>query len=431
MVERVRHGRASAATGQLRLRLLGLGAGLVALLAASPVSRDVQAAGETRTLSFFHTHTNETATVTFRRNGAYDEDGLKQLNWLLRDWRVSEPAKMDPRLFDILWEVYRESGSREPIHVISAYRSPATNSMLRRASGGVAENSQHIAGKAMDIRLPDVDTARLREIAMRLQYGGVGFYSSSKFVHVDTGSVRAWPRMSQDQLARLFPDGKTLHLPANGGPLPGYELAKAEILPRNASLAGQGSSGGSGSIATALADLFRGKADQPAPTVTASAARPAPAQPGNTGSAVQPAVTPLPAQVAAYAPVAAASAGLVPLPPRRPAERPVMVASAEPVALPGPAPAGGSPRAAATDEAAAVRALFAHTALHAAPRQAPRIHLAQVRVAPAPAPAALDLNPSPLAGRFSPATAGALEVARFTGPAVRPLGVIRTADAAF
>ncbi len=417
-MERVRHGRASAATGQLRLRLLGLGAGLVALLAASPVSRDAQAAGETRTLSFFHTHTNETATVTFRRNGAYDEDGLKQLNWLLRDWRVSEPAKMDPRLFDILWEVYRESGSREPIHVISAYRSPATNSMLRRASGGVAENSQHIAGRAMDIRLPDVDTARLREVAMRLQYGGVGFYPSSKFVHVDTGSVRAWPRMSQEQLARLFPDGKTLHLPARGSPLPGYELAKAEILARNAALATQAAAGGTGggSLATAIATLFSGKSNQPAP-------------------ATAPAAQPLPAQVAAYAPVAtaepAAPMSPVPLPPRRPSDQPVETAAA-PRQAPSAAPTGESLLVGAADERSAVRALFAHIAFHAAPSQEPRINLTQVRTAPALSPdAALDLSPSPLASRFSARPAAALEVARFSGPAVQPLGAIRTADAAF
>ena len=98
-------------------------------------------------------------TVTFRRDGRYDEQALAQLNWLLRDWRTDEPIKMDPRLFDILWELYREVGSREPVNIISAYRSPDTNGMLRRRSSGVSEHSQHMLGKAMDIRLPDVDTA--------------------------------------------------------------------------------------------------------------------------------------------------------------------------------------------------------------------------------------------------------------------------------
>jgi uncharacterized protein YcbK (DUF882 family) len=99
---------------------------------------------------------------------------------------VNEQAKMDPQLFDILWEVYREVGSSEPIHIISAYRSPETNGALRRRSSGVSEHSQHMRGKAMDVRMPDVDTGRLRAVAMRMQYGGVGYYPSSEFVHVDT-----------------------------------------------------------------------------------------------------------------------------------------------------------------------------------------------------------------------------------------------------
>ncbi|WP_370644952.1 DUF882 domain-containing protein [Microvirga sp. ACRRW] len=234
----------------------------------------VRADGETRTLTFVHTHRQDSLTIAFRRNGQYDDQAIGQLNWFLRDWRNDKPARMDPRLFDVLWEVYRESGSRQPIHIISSYRSPETNSALRRRSSGVAENSQHMLGKAMDIRLPDVPTARLREIAMRLQYGGVGYYSSSDFVHVDTGGVRAWPRMSSQQLARLFPDGKTAHLPADGKPLPGYEQARVEIAARNSALATQASAGG-GSIGTLLANVFGRKPQAPAPqqaTVVASAA---------------------------------------------------------------------------------------------------------------------------------------------------------------
>jgi uncharacterized protein YcbK (DUF882 family) len=221
-------------------------------------AQDGIAFGETRTLSFLHTHTNETATITFRRNGQYDQQALNELNWLLRDWRVNEPAKMDPRLFDIVWEVHREAGSRGPVHIVSAYRSPATNKMLRNRSQGVSEHSQHMSGRAMDIRLPDVDTARLRAVAMRLQYGGVGYYASSGFVHLDVGSVRAWPRMSQEQLAQLFPNGKTLHLPAEGKPLPGYDEAKSEILARNSALALQASANtGTPVVSSWLSKLFR------------------------------------------------------------------------------------------------------------------------------------------------------------------------------
>ncbi len=257
------------------LRIAYLLAGAAVLLALHPWNLTVRADGETRTLSFVHTHRQDSLTVTFRRNGHYDEQALGQLNWFLRDWRNDKPARMDPRLFDVLWEVYRESGSRQPIHIISSYRSPETNSALRRRSSGVAEQSQHMLGKAMDIRLPDVPSARLREIAMRMQYGGVGYYPSSDFVHVDTGSVRAWPRMSQQQLARLFPDGRTVHVPSNGKPLPGYEQARVQIAARNAALAQQASAGG-GSIGSLLANVFGRKAQPQAPaqqpTVVASAA---------------------------------------------------------------------------------------------------------------------------------------------------------------
>ena len=159
---------------------------------------------------------------------------LDKLNWFCRDIRRSEATHMDPKLFDVIWEVYRESGSRQPIEVMSAYRSPETNAMLRRRSRGVAEHSQHILGKAMDQHYVDVPMSRIREIAMRLQRGGVGFYptAGTPFVHMDVGGVRHWPRMSYDQLARLFPDGKTVHIPSNGKPLPGYEEARAELEAR-------------------------------------------------------------------------------------------------------------------------------------------------------------------------------------------------------
>ncbi|HEV2559684.1 MAG TPA: DUF882 domain-containing protein [Microvirga sp.] len=211
---------------------------LIALISILPGRiSPASAVGESRTISFFHTHTRETITVTFRRNGAYDERALEQLNWFLRDWRSNETTKMDPRLFDILWEMQREMGTDAPLHVISAYRSPTTNGALRRRSGGVADNSLHMAGKAIDIRLPGTDTARVRATAMRVQYGGVGYYPGSDFVHVDTGSVRAWPRMSKDQLIALFPGGKTLHLPPSGTPLPGYEEARLEVQARQTALA--------------------------------------------------------------------------------------------------------------------------------------------------------------------------------------------------
>jgi uncharacterized protein YcbK (DUF882 family) len=188
-----------------------------------------EANGDTRTISLYHAHRHDSIEATYRVNGHYDPAVLEKLNYFLRDWRNDDQTKMDPRLFDVVWEVYRTAGATEPITVLSAYRSPETNAMLRRRSRAVAEHSQHMLGKAMDTTMPDMSMEKLREIGMRMQRGGVGYYPSSNFVHLDVGSVRHWPRMSYDQLARLFPDGKTVHIPSNGQPLPRYEEARAEI----------------------------------------------------------------------------------------------------------------------------------------------------------------------------------------------------------
>jgi hypothetical protein len=137
-------------------------------------------------------------------------------------------------LFDILWEVYRDVDGKKPIQIISSYRSPSTNAMLRRRSSGVARFSQHMLGHAMDFFIPDVPLEQIRFAGLRLQRGGVGFYptSGSPFVHLDTGSIRHWPRMTHDQLARVFPDGRTVHVPSDGNPLKGYQLALADIEKR-------------------------------------------------------------------------------------------------------------------------------------------------------------------------------------------------------
>ncbi len=189
------------------------------------------AEGDTRTISFHHAHTGENITVTFKRNGRYDEAALKKLDWFMRDWRKEKSTHMDPHLFDLLWEVYREVGASRPIEVICGYRSPETNAMLRARSTGVAEFSQHTHGQAMDFFIPGVPLSEIRAIGLRLQRGGVGFYptSGSPFVHLDTGSVRYWPHMSREQLVKIFPHGRTVHIPSDGRPLPGYALALAEV----------------------------------------------------------------------------------------------------------------------------------------------------------------------------------------------------------
>lgn len=192
------------------------------------------ASAETRALRIQHLHTGEKAEIVFKRNGRYDQAGLKKINFMLRDWRRNEPTRMDPRLLDLVWQAYRASGSTGYIHVVSAYRSPATNAMLRSRSKGVARESQHMVGRAMDFFLPDVPLKKLRDISLKMQGGGVGYYptSGSPFIHMDVGNVRHWPDISRQELARVFPNGNTLHVPSDGRPLPGYDQALAAYKSR-------------------------------------------------------------------------------------------------------------------------------------------------------------------------------------------------------
>jgi uncharacterized protein YcbK (DUF882 family) len=208
--------------------------GVAALLAGAWWAAD--AAAEERSLFVYHLHTKEKATIVFKRNGKYDAAGLASLNKMMRDWRTNQPTKMDPKLFDLLWEVQRKSGSSEPINIVGGYRSPATNAMLRRRSSGVAKNSQHMKGNAVDFYIPGVQLAKLRALGLHAGMGGVGYYpsSGSPFVHMDTGSVRHWPRMTRQQLVAVFPKGGTLHVPSDGKPLPNYAQALSAYKARKA-----------------------------------------------------------------------------------------------------------------------------------------------------------------------------------------------------
>src|SRR6266446_4608018 len=222
---------------------IGPCAGLVALIISLSNNglESAVANGDTRTLSLHHIHTDEDITITYKRDGRYDEEALKRVDRFLRDWRKDEDIHMDPRLFDVIWEVSREVGGDRAVHVVCGYRSPSTNAMLRRRSSGVAQFSQHTLGKAMDFFIPGAELEELREAGLRLQRGGVGYYpsSGSPFVHLDVGSVRHWPRMSHDQLARVFPNGRTVHIPSDGHPLSGYALALADIEKRGSSAPSQ------------------------------------------------------------------------------------------------------------------------------------------------------------------------------------------------
>ncbi len=148
--------------------------------------------GSPRTLSFYSVNTQESLTVTYRRDGRYVQSELDKVNAFLRDSRNGDLVQMDPQLFDVLWHVQRNLGTDGPYQVLSAYRSPETNAWLASASRGVASDSLHMRGQAMDVKLPGFSPYQIREAARALGLGGVGYYPRSGFVHLDTGPVRYW-----------------------------------------------------------------------------------------------------------------------------------------------------------------------------------------------------------------------------------------------
>lgn len=177
-----------------RRRVLAFGLGAAALAIASPLKGALAALPQagTRTLGLVSTHTNEKIMATYWRDGVYDTGALSDINYVLRDFRTGEVAPIEPQLLDLLAELHRRAGSRKAFQVISGYRSPKTNAMLASASDGVAKRSLHMDGKAIDIRLHDIALADLRQTALGMKAGGVGYYRKSDFIHVDTGRVRQW-----------------------------------------------------------------------------------------------------------------------------------------------------------------------------------------------------------------------------------------------
>jgi uncharacterized protein YcbK (DUF882 family) len=182
-----------------RRAFLGIGAAtaaatLVPSMARAATSSAVVKAPE-RTLSFFHTHTGERLKSTYCTGGCYRPEALAELNHIMRDFRVNEVRPIDPRVFDLLHELGGTLETDQPFHIISGYRSPETNAMLRErggASTGVASHSLHMVGQAIDIRVPGVRLQQLRDAAKSLKIGGVGFYPDLNFVHVDVGRIRYW-----------------------------------------------------------------------------------------------------------------------------------------------------------------------------------------------------------------------------------------------
>jgi uncharacterized protein YcbK (DUF882 family) len=261
-----------------------------------------------RTLSFYNIHTKERLTVTYMRDGKRDPEAMKKIDWMMRDWRRDEATNMDPELIDLIWEVHSELGSKEPIHIISGFRSSRTNEKLRSKGGGQAKNSRHILGKAADIHFPDVPLKQLRYSGLVRERGGVGYYPTSgvPFVHLDTGRVRHWPRMPRYELALLFPDGKSKHRPADGRPLSrrDYVVAKSRYQ----------------ELAQQVAAFFNLR-NSPKPTLLADAGSRAPgAAPPPATTKTTPAARAPELRVASLAPVAGPQLIAAPRPIARPAQ---------------------------------------------------------------------------------------------------------------
>lgn len=254
--------------GRARTALL---AGAAATIVCFAGSADLAASRETeRTISFYNFHNKETTTITYKRDGKYIPEAMEKVNWAMRDWRRNEPTKMDPKLVDLLWEIHRELGSRKPITLVSGYRSRKTNNWLRRNVGGQARNSRHILGKAADVHFPDIPTRQLRYAALIRERGGVGYYPTSAipFVHVDTGRVRHWPRMGRDELALLFPNGRTKHRPRGN-----RAITKRDVVAARRRRA---------KLASAIDAFYRmRKARKSAPSYMIASAGPAPTSPAH------------------------------------------------------------------------------------------------------------------------------------------------------
>ena len=148
--------------------------------------------GRLRQLVFYNTHTHERLTVTYKDGEQYISGALKKIDYILRDHRSEEIHAIDPNLLDYLYDLLTAVGNHGEVHIISGYRSPNTNKKLRKNSKGVAAGSLHMKGKALDFRLPGTATRVLRDTALTMKRGGVGYYKKSDFIQIDTGRFRFW-----------------------------------------------------------------------------------------------------------------------------------------------------------------------------------------------------------------------------------------------
>lgn len=165
---------------------------VIAASLSAPAIAKSRAKGIERVLELRHRHTGEQLKLVYKANGQYVPENLRRIDRVLRDWRTGEVKPIDPELLDLLWDLRRKLETGNTIDILSGYRAPATNAMLRRKGGGVAKNSFHIQGKAIDLKIAGRSTRQIRDAAVALKRGGVGYYPASHFVHVDTGAPRTW-----------------------------------------------------------------------------------------------------------------------------------------------------------------------------------------------------------------------------------------------
>lgn len=269
-----------------------LGALFVVVMTLGAASGPHAAPDDERRLAFHNIHTNEDIDIVYKRKGVFVPEALKKLDHFMRDWRRNVTIKIDPALYDLIWKMHRDLGSKVPIKLICGHRTVSTNRRLRRRRGGQARRSLHITGKAADIQFPDIPIKQLRNAGLILERGGVGYYPRSgvPFVHVDTGRVRHWPRMGRQQLAVLFPSGRSKHVPADGKSLTkrDFRVALARLEARGGELPyflkrkkGRGAR-------TVLASLDTGKKKRTAAKPKASPPAAAPSKPKLTLASLSP-----------------------------------------------------------------------------------------------------------------------------------------------
>jgi uncharacterized protein YcbK (DUF882 family) len=195
-----RQGHAGRHRGVSRRDFIRLGSMTTAAVAAPSLlpGRSRAAQPIEKRLAFYNLHTGEHLKTVYWAKGRYVPAGLKDINWILRDYRRNAVRPIDLRLLDLLYALDRKLETHQPFHIICGYRTPQTNEYLRHHSAGVAKHSMHMLGKAIDIRIPGCRLIGLQRAALALHDGGVGIYPISNFVHVDVGRVRHWrfPRVA-------------------------------------------------------------------------------------------------------------------------------------------------------------------------------------------------------------------------------------------